>query len=456
MRTFKYLVFTLLCMLFTASCSNDDNSTAPGNPVLTSATAFTSAQFGDSLSFKMNAIDEGNIPLSTLKAYLYYGDELVSITIIRTKTYGDYNGKIYIPYYKNIPNGTASLKFVLQNTHFTKVEKDYDLALTRPKYASLTLMTSDGGSYTMTPSADNPYLFSTTIHSESSKVKGYIVAPASGTSGNQITFGADGSNVVQGLTSYISFINSRAGDITITFNTYSYDYTPLFAPLFNGTAMTYSADGIYTYYGTFTKGQAYTVSGADDMSSDSWFNDPDFFTKNNDGTLTFNAITGSYQVTADFNLKYFKVYAMKDASTTASLQSNGSGALWIIGNGNIGKPNYTNNGINWATEKALCLSQVSAGVYQITLVAGTQISTTDMNFKFFHQNTWGNEFDGLASSSYVLSTASNLVYVGDGTTGDNGNIFLKSGVTLQAGSAYVFTVDCSKGINAATLTVTKK
>jgi len=220
--------------------------------------------------------------------------------------------------------------------------------------------------------------------------------------------------------------------------------------------MTYSADGIYTYYGTFTKGQAYTVGGADDMSSDSWFNDPDFFTKNNDGTLTFNAITGSYQVTADFNLKYFKVYAMKDASTTASLQSNGSGALWIIGNGNIGKPNYTNNGINWATEKALCLSQVSAGVYQITLVAGTQISTTDMNFKFFHQNTWGNEFDGLASSSYVLSTASNLVYVGDGTTGDNGNLFLKSGVTLQNGSAYVFTVDCSKGINAATLTVTKK
>ena len=458
MKTLKYFAFALFCILSMSSCdSNDDN--AVGNPVIKSNTVGTSAQFGDSLNFKVNVTDEGNIPLSTLKAYLYYGDELVSTTTIRTKTYGDYSGKIYIPYYKNIPNGNASLKFVLQNIHFTKTEKDYSVALTRPQYSSLTLVTSDGNNYTMTPSQVNPYLFSVTVPSTTNKVKGYIVAPVADASGNKITFGADnsGSNVVQNSTNYISYINSSAGNITITFNAYTYEYTPLFIPTFNGTAMTYSADGIYTYYGTLTKGQKYAVGGADAFSSNSWFNDPDFFTKNSDGTLTFNAITGLYQVTANFNLNYFQVYAMTNSTTTASLQSNGSGALWIIGDGNIGKPAYASNGINWSTGNAMCMAQISAGVYQITLVAGQQLSTSSINFKFFHQNNWGNEFDGLSTSPYVISTTSNIVVIGDGTGGhDNGNIYLISGVTLQSGATYVFTVDCSKGINAATLTVTKK
>jgi hypothetical protein len=458
MKTLKYIAFTLLCVLGMSSCNNNDDNAA-GNPVITPSTVGTSAQFGDSLNFKINVTDGGNIPLSTLKAYLYYGNELVSTTTIRTKTYGDYSGKIYIPYYKNIPNGNASLKFVLQNIHFTKTEKDYSVALTRPQYSSLKLITSDGNNYTMTPSQSNPYLFSVTVPSTTNKVKGYIVAPSADTNGNQITFGADNSSsdVVQNSTNYISFINSSAGNITITFNTYTYEYTPLFIPTFNGTAMTYSADGIYTYYGTLTQGQKYAVGGADAFSSSSWFNDPDFFTKNSDGTLTFNAITGLYQVTANFSLNYFQVYAMTNSTTTASLQSNGSGALWIIGDGNIGKPSYASNGINWSTGNALCMAQVSAGVYQATLVAGQQLSASSINFKFFHQNNWGNEFDGLSTSSYVITTTSNLVYIGDGTNGgDNGNIYLIPGVTLQSGATYVLTVDCSKGISAATLNVTKK
>ena len=149
MKTLKYTLSIIFGLLLTVSCSNNDNNDAPGKPVMTSETSFSSAMFGDSLAFKMKVSDEGNIPLSTLKAQLYFGDELVSSTTIRTKNYQEYAGKIYIPFFKNIPNGTATLKFVLQNIHFTKVEQTYSLALTRPDYDHLTLVTDQYGNLTI-------------------------------------------------------------------------------------------------------------------------------------------------------------------------------------------------------------------------------------------------------------------------------------------------------------------
>jgi hypothetical protein len=469
MKTFKYIALAALCAMSLASCSNDDNDSAPGSPVMTPSTDITSAQFGDSIPFTINVKDEGNIPLSTLKAFLYYGDELVSTTVIRTKTYGDYTGKVYAPFYKNIPNGTASLKFVLQNIHFTKVEKDYDVALTRPKYASITLNVNNGDEtytkYTMTPDASNPYLFTTTVNSTSNTVKGYVEAPASGSNGNKIDFGMDSGAVTQGSTSNISFINASSGNITITFNTYTYEYTPLFQPVFNNTNMTYYGPGTYTYYGTLTQGQKYSVSGANDaMSASDWYYDPDFFTKNSDGTYTFNAVTGSYMIAANFTMKCFLIYAMKDASNKATLNSDGTGALWIIGSDGIGKPYYQYYAVSWNPDKGICMAQVKKGVYQTTLTVGQQLKASDVNFKFFHQAGWGLEFDGAAGSTYQITTTSTVFYVGDDDSTnaaednghDNGNIYVYKNAVLNAGDTYVLTVDCSAGISKATFTVTKK
>ena len=53
----------------------------------------------------------------------FYGDEKVSETVIRTKTKGDYKGKIFVPFYANVPNATATLKLVLQNINFTITEQ---------------------------------------------------------------------------------------------------------------------------------------------------------------------------------------------------------------------------------------------------------------------------------------------------------------------------------------------
>ncbi len=71
-----------------------------------------------------------DVPLSTLKAKLFYGEELVSETVIRTKTSGsDYTGKVFVPYYPNVIDGRATLKFVLQNIHFTTTEMGGEVVL---------------------------------------------------------------------------------------------------------------------------------------------------------------------------------------------------------------------------------------------------------------------------------------------------------------------------------------
>ena len=91
------------------SCNDDEF--LPGNPSMEIKAENADALFGDSLPFTIKASDV-DVPLSTLKAQLFYGEEQVSETVIRTKTSGsDYTGKIYIPYYANIPNGKATLKY---------------------------------------------------------------------------------------------------------------------------------------------------------------------------------------------------------------------------------------------------------------------------------------------------------------------------------------------------------
>ncbi len=108
------------------------------------------ALFGDSLPFTIKASDV-DVPLFYVeKAQLFYGEEQVSETVIRTKTSGnDYTGKIFVPYYANIPNGTATLKYILQNIHFTTTEMTKELALARPDFPYLTLVDEEGKEYRM-------------------------------------------------------------------------------------------------------------------------------------------------------------------------------------------------------------------------------------------------------------------------------------------------------------------
>ncbi len=423
------------------SCKKDDQL-PKGSPVLSVQTDVKTAQFGDSLLFKVNVSDPA-VPLSTVKVQLYYTDDLVAETVIRTKENGAYMGKVYIPYFKDVPDGTATLKFVLQNISKTKVEQAYDLVLKRPDFPYLTLVT-DNQSYRMEKIAANSYAVTQNFPYA---VKGYISAQAVGEQGNPLTFGWENNSVTLGSVNQIPFSNSVSGTYTISFNTFNFGASPfIIAYAVNGSVMSRVNDDNFKAELQMTKGELVTVDGIEGI--DEWWMDPDYFKKDDTGKWTFHAVTGKYRVTANFPNKYLIVEAM-DGSNLASLKADGTGAIWIIGEG-IGKPSVAANQVGWNTDKALCLAPIGNKKYQITVTGNKTIKTDNINFKFFHQKNWGGEFGGTA-----ISTTSDIIFIGDGKNGrDSGNLGLVTGKTLADGKTYVLTVDLTAGIDKAVLTVT--
>lgn len=352
MKSLKYYLMALAGIAMLNACSDDDP--VPGNPTMDFQAEPSSALFGDSLPFTIKASD-ADVPLSTLKARLYFSDEMVSETIIRTKVNGqDYTGKIYVPYLANIPNGTATLKFILQNINFTITEKSYDVALSRPDFPYLTLISGDQ-EYRMEKVAANQYSVTGEF---AQKVKGYIKAPKVGANGNEINFGWSNGAITQGTSSEMTFSNLSAGEYSISFNTLTYAAAPFVKLLLNGSEMEMVDDDHYSIDLNLKQGDNIT---ADIPNFDQYWIDPDFFEKNEDGSLKFLPIDGTYRVIANLALNYLEVLKMNGTST-ATLNDDGTGALWIIGDG-IGKPSVATNAVGWTTEKGLCMSQIEAKKY---------------------------------------------------------------------------------------------
>ncbi|MDR2039071.1 MAG: DUF5125 domain-containing protein [Bacteroidales bacterium] len=510
MNQLKYFLLIVFGVVAMNSCKDDDEK--KGNPIVEPKTELGAAMFGDSITFTAH-VSDNEVPLSTLKAQIFFSEEMVAETVIRTKTEGDYSGKIFVPYYANIPNASATFRYVLQNINFTIDTKESALPLTRPDFPYLTLHLADGTELRM----DRTALYQYSITQDFPKdVEGYIVAPKVGDRGNEITFGWSNGAITQGVTNTIKFKNAVPGTYSITFNTFNYEGSPFFEFLFNGEPMEPVDDESYATMGGFTTNQVIPVSGividewdlggiftkkSDneltfglpdgkykitanfvtkvfsyvevlpiniDLSSGpfegelveeqevtftgvaaDWWIDPDFFIAEDDHYL-FNAFSGKYRITADATLKYLIVEAMS-GNDLASLQENGTGAIWIIGT-NIGKPNVTDNEVGWNTDKALCMAPIGGKKYRITVIGGTSISTDEINFKFFHQKGWGGEF-----SSDNITTTSSLIFVGNGSNGrDSGNLGIVDGKTLAEGTTYVLTVDLSAGNSSAVLTVTEQ
>lgn len=508
MKTIKYILLALVGGAMIASCKDDEQ--LPGNPVMSPKTQFGTALFGDSLPFTINASDV-DVPLSTLKAQLFYGEEKVSETVIRTKTSGtDYNGKIFIPFFKDIPNGKATLKFILQNIHFTVTEQESELALSRPDYPSLTLVMKDGKEVTMSRTGLYQYAAEGDFEKE---FLAHIKAPKMGANGNEQTFGWENGQITQGVVTEIPFLNAIKETYQITFNTLTYAASPFFKFLFNGTPMDAMDSESYSIAGTFTKNQVIPVSGikisewelADvftpkdetnlifalpagkykiianfatkvfsaveikdvdaDLSTGSftaelvdgqvirfkgiddikdWWIDPDFFAADGDHFL-FAAAPGKYKITANKTLKYLVVEAMR-GDALATLQDDGTGAVWIIGEG-IGKPSVEANEVGWNTGKGLCMAPIGNKKYQITVIGDKSVKTTAINFKFFHQKDWGGEF----KKPDITSTSDVIVI-----PNDDGNLSLATGKTLKKDKTYILTLDLSAGNKKAVLSVEEK
>ncbi|MGM0376261.1 MAG: DUF5125 domain-containing protein [Bacteroidota bacterium] len=440
MKKILLYISLMLPVFFFASCEDEDDMT--GKPELEVNSEITSAHFGDSISFSADAGDAEGVPLSTLKAQLFFGDEMVEETVIRTKTEGAYEGKIFVPFFKDIPDGTVTLKFVLQNIEFATDEESFDVDVTRPDYPYLTLVTGDG-EYQMERTDLYQYKVTETFPQ---KVKGYIKTPVLNEQGNVIRFGWKDGAITQGTDSEISFSNYAAGEYDITFNTLSYEASPFITLEFEGEEMTMVDDNNYKVETELEQGQDIEVEGIADI--DQWWIDADYFEANGDGTFKFLPVSGKYRVTVNFEHEYFIVEAM-DGDELATLQDDGSGALWIIGEG-IGKPSLDNE-VGWDPGKALCMAQVEPQVYQVTVVGGESINASAINFKFFHQKNWGGEF-----TNEELTSDSELVFVGDGDNDrDPGNLGLIDGVTLSQGVSYEFQVDLTEGNDNAVLRATE-
>ncbi|MDR2801702.1 MAG: DUF5125 domain-containing protein [Prevotellaceae bacterium] len=444
----KKYICLLIALTIAGACSQEEDANAPGNPVIEPKTEFSDAHFGDSIAFTIG-VKDNDVPLSTLKAKLYFGDELVAETTIRTKNSGDYTGKLYVPYYANIPNGTATMEFVLTNTHLTTVKKTYDLPVTRPDYPYLILVTSDA-QYPM--ERTGLYTYAATELFPSTDLPAYIKTPIIGNEGNEITFGWESGDITQGSTTEVPFVSPVAGRFSVTFNTLTYEAAPFFEIMVNEQKMSMVDKQNFKIDLNLTQGQSLTIEGIDNIAE--WWIDADFFTKVSNNEFTFAPIAGKYRITANTTFKYFRVEAML-GNDLATLQADGTGAIWIIGAA-IGKPSVAANETGWNTDKGLCMAPIGNKQYRITLKTGETVNEASINFKFFHQRDWGGEF-----SNTTLTTSSSIVFVGDGTTPDyqgnnrdGGNLGLLQ--ALDADATYVFVVDVSAGNAAAVLTVTKQ
>ena len=444
MKTLKYIALSLLAAACTTACKDDPELlTTDVGPEMTAVSSDASGVFGGKVGFEATMTDR--YALSTLKAQIFFDDAMVAEEVIRTKENGTYSGTVTLPFYKNVPDGEATLRLVGQNVRFGQTFVERPLAASRPKPDHLVFVLGEQ-EYRMEPTGVD-YEYAVTADFPQ-KPQGYITTPDLDGQGSVVTFGysSEQGGIVSDSTEPIPFANSNAGEFTVTFNLKSFEGSPFIKLLFNDAEMTMVDNDNYSIVTTLTQNQTYTLTGVSDFAD--WDIDRDFFERadaSNPEALTFLPMSGMYKVTANFKHSYLRIEAMKSATELATLNEDGSGAIWAIGGMSVGKPTLK-NAASWSPEQGgMCLARVADKKYQLTFVAGVSIDASSFDFKFFHQKTWGGEFGG-----DDISTASDLVKISD-----SGNLGLAEGKTLDLGGIYRFTVDISGGNTAAVLTVEK-
>lgn len=441
MKKSIYIILALAGILGMNSCSDDEY--LAGNPDMEFITGKVSALYGDSLPFTIKASDL-EVPLSTLKAKLFYGEEQVSETVIRTKTSGsDYTGKVFIPYYPNVIDGRATLKFVLQNIHFTTTEMEQEVVLSRPDFPYVTLVDEMGEEYLM--KRQSLYNYSVTGRFPQD-LKAYIRTPKVGENGNELTFGWDNDNLLtEGKNvNPISFSGTAAEPYEVTFNALTYEVSPLVNVLFDGEKMTAQDANTYLIQKSFTQGQSIVVTGID---MNGWWINPDYFRKESNGILTFLPMDGKYRVVANMKQKYFGVSRM-DGDKDAGLSDAGHGALWLMGWG-VGSPSMDFQ-FGWDAGSNYCVPEISSKKYQFTgttgpehnSVFGQRLRYDYMSAKLFFQNGYGGEFSQLTLADDGTKSLIRL------TDSKNIELLLDADdkpIPLEEGATYVLTIDLSAG-----------
>lgn len=203
---------------------------------------------------------------------------------------------------------------------------------------------------------------------------------------------------------------------------------------------------------TLDQGASYTFDGYED-----YYVSPSFFYKTTDGIYHFKAVSGNYLVEAkDNGYKYLQVRACDADGNLKSLQGDGTGAIYMIGNG-IGLPTVAENQVGWTPENAVSMPQTSSMHYELTGVVGKEFGQT-IDFQFYGDNTWNHKLCGSAGQEYHISSTSDIIGIGLGKDvdgHDDGSLYYKAG-SLQTGDTLTITLDCTGGKGNVILTTDLK
>lgn len=436
MKILKYIALPLLAIATMVGCKDDPElRVTDQGPQMEVVSVDAEAYFGGHIAFEVTMNDVR--PLSTLKAQLFFDEEMVNETVIRTKENGTFAGTVQVPFAPNIPNGVAKLALVGQNIEFGLTTIEQEVRVERPQPSHIYFVTADK-EYEM--ARQSGYLYSVTAEFPQ-KPKGYFRTDELDAEGTIATFGWQSGAIAWDSTSDIPLSNAVAGEYPITFDMLSFEATPFLKLMFAGSELGLrdGSDSQYIAAVALKQGETYTLEGLDISA---WTIDPDWFTSNGDGSMVCNVIDGYYLVQFDTAAEYVSAMTCDAAGVPAMFDTaTGKGALYLVGEG-LGKPNLA-GAPGWVPEKGLCLAPVAANKHQITAVAGLSMKADGINFKFFGQNNgWGP----VELKGDMLSCTSDLILVGQGVDGyDSGNVYLQEGKTFEPGGVYTFTLTWNGG-----------
>lgn len=436
MKILKYIALPLLAIATMVGCKDDPElRVTDQGPQMNVVAVDAEAYFGSNIHFEVTMNDVR--PLSTLKAQLFFDEEMVAETVIRTKENGTYEGTVLVPFAPAIPDGTAKLALVGQNIEFGLTTIEQDVAVYRPQPEKIYFVSGDQ-EYEMARQSD--YLYSVTAEFPQ-KPKGYFRTDELDVDGTIATFGWKSGSIAWDSTADIPLSNAVAGEYPITFDMFSFEATPFLKLMFAGSELGLrdGSDSQYIAAVALKQGETYTLEGLDISA---WTIDPDWFTSNGDGSMVCNVIDGYYLVQFDTAAEYVSAMTCDAAGVPAMFDTaTGKGALYLVGEG-LGKPNLA-GAPGWVPEKGLCLAPVAADKHQITATAGLSLKADGINFKFFGQNNgWGP----VELKGDMLSCTSDLILVGQGVDGyDSGNVYLQEGKTFEPGGVYTFTLTWNGG-----------
>ncbi|MDR0728650.1 MAG: DUF5125 domain-containing protein [Prevotellaceae bacterium] len=449
-----FLLF-LAVLAFSFSCKDKEADT----PQIASHEFAESVYMADSIPFLVTVSAE--YPLNKVRAQLYFSDVMVAEVLLPVSNPGTYGSKLYIPFVKSIDNGTADLRFVVMNKDFDYSEHSVPVEVSRPEYPYLTLKTAFGN-YRMDPVPGQRYQYAVTDAFPAQLLMATIEAPVYGVNGNLLLFGGSPIKENAAETDSIPFLTDTplGTAYTVQFNTRTYEADPFVLPSFGGYEFGDFVEGIAIIEGDFTQDQTIAIRGFLDLAE--WWIDPTFIKTDPDGTYSFRAITGKYRVTADRNLKFFRIEPMNGNILADFDLATHTGGIWVNGNANVGIPSYTVNGCNWNAARNFAVAPVDDGIYELRLITGQSLhpqqSGNNINFKFFiNSRTTGTGFVNETSTSgnpHMIKIVKN-VYGGTssddpgagttrftvGTGSDDGNIKSENNRALVANRTYLFRID---------------